>query len=40
MSDSYETHVRGMRLLPGQRRPRFPWEHIVWISPSSPYQGA
>lgn len=36
--DSYETHAQGIRILPGHWRPHYPWEHIVWISPSWPSQ--
>jgi len=36
--DTYETHVSGIRILPGQWRPHYPWEHIVWISPPWPSQ--
>ena len=38
MGDTYETHVEGIRILPGQWRPHYPWEHIAWISPSWPCQ--
>lgn len=37
MSD-YETTATGMRILPGQWRPHYPWEQIIWISPSWPCQ--
>jgi hypothetical protein len=30
---SYETVMKGIRILPGSWRPHFPWEHIAWISP-------
>ena len=36
--DSYETHAKGIRILPGQWRPHYPWEHIAWVSPSWPSQ--
>ena len=38
MGETYETHVEGIRIFPGQWRPHYPWEHIVWISPSWPCQ--
>ena len=38
MGDTYETEVEGIRILPGQWRPHYPWEHIAWISPSWPCQ--
>lgn len=31
--DTYETHARGVRILPGRWRPHYPWEQIAWISP-------
>jgi len=34
VGDTYETHVEGIRILPGQWRPHYPWEHIAWASPS------
>jgi len=36
--DTYETHAKGIRILPGQWRPHYPWEHIAWVSPSWPSQ--
>jgi hypothetical protein len=36
--DTYETQAKGIRILPGQWRPHYPWEQIVWISPSWPSQ--
>jgi hypothetical protein len=36
MSDAYETHARGVRILPGQWRPHFPFEQIAWVSPAWP----
>ena len=38
MGDTYETQVEGIRILPGQWRPHYPWEHIAWISPPWPCQ--
>jgi hypothetical protein len=35
---TYETEAGGLRILPGQWRPHYPWEQIVWISPSWPSQ--
>ncbi len=32
--NSYESHAEGIRILPGQWRPHYPWEHIAWVSPS------
>lgn len=36
--DTYETQAKGIRLLPGQWRPHYPWEHIAWVSPAWPSQ--
>jgi hypothetical protein len=36
--ETYDTHAKGIRILPGQWRPHYPWEHIVWISPAWPGQ--
>jgi hypothetical protein len=36
--DTYETHAKGIRILPGKWRPHYPWEHIAWISPAWPSQ--
>ena len=38
MSASYETHARGIRILPGQWRPHYPFEQIAWVSPPWPSQ--
>lgn len=38
VKDTYETHAKGIRILPGQWRPHYPFEHIAWISPSWPSQ--
>jgi len=38
VSESYETQAKGMRILPGQWRPHYPFEQIAWISPSWPSQ--
>lgn len=36
--DTYETHAKGIRILPGHWRPHYPWEHIAWVSPAWPSQ--
>jgi hypothetical protein len=36
--DNYDTQAKGIRILPGQWRPHYPWEHIAWVSPSWPCQ--
>lgn len=36
--ETYETHAKGIRILPGQWRPHYPWEHIAWVSPAWPSQ--
>jgi len=36
--ETYETQAKGTRILPGQWRPHYPWEHIAWISPEWPSQ--
>lgn len=33
MSETYETHAKGIRILPGQWRPHYPYEQIAWVSP-------
>lgn len=38
MKETYETIAKGMRILPGQWRPHYPWEHIAWVSPPWPSQ--
>jgi hypothetical protein len=38
ISDTYETHAKGIRILPGQWRPHYPFEQIAWISPPWPSQ--
>jgi hypothetical protein len=38
MTDTYETHAKGIRILPGMWRPHYPYEQIAWISPSWPCQ--
>lgn len=38
MSETYETHAEGIRILPGQWRPHYPFEQIAWISPPWPSQ--
>lgn len=37
-ADTYETHAKGIRILPGQWRPHYPWEQIAWVSPAWPSQ--
>ena len=34
----YSTEAEGIRILPGQWRPHYPFEQIVWISPPWPNQ--
>lgn len=36
--ETYATIAKGIRILPGQWRPHYPWEHIAWVSPSWPSQ--
>lgn len=38
MSETYETQAKGLRILPGQWRPHYPFEQIAWISPPWPSQ--
>lgn len=38
MTDTYETHAKGIRILPGQWRPHYPFEQIAWVSPPWPSQ--
>ena len=35
---TYETQIRGIRVVPGHWRPHYPWEHIAWVSPPWPSQ--
>lgn len=37
-ADTYETHAKGIRILPGAWRPHYPWEQIAWVSPAWPSQ--
>ncbi|MCC6695532.1 MAG: hypothetical protein IT365_07870 [Candidatus Hydrogenedentes bacterium] len=37
-NETYETQAKGIRILPGQWRPHYPWEHIAWVSPAWPSQ--
>lgn len=37
-TNTYETHMKSIRILPGQWRPHYPWEHIAWVSPPWPSQ--
>jgi len=38
MAESYETHAKGIRILPGQWRPHYRFEQIAWVSPPWPSQ--
>ena len=38
MFKTYETHVEGIRILPGQWRPHYAFEQIAWVSPPWPSQ--
>ena len=38
MTETYETEAKGIRILPGQWRPHYPFEQIAWISPPWPSQ--
>ncbi|MBI5094404.1 MAG: hypothetical protein HZB26_18455 [Candidatus Hydrogenedentes bacterium] len=38
VAETYKTQAKGIRILPGQWRPHYPWEHIAWVSPSWPSQ--
>ena len=38
MAESYETQATGLRIVPGQWRPHYLWEHIAWVSPPWPSQ--
>ena len=29
----YESTLRGIKILPGNWRPHYPWEHIAWVKP-------
>jgi len=33
MKRNYTTHVEGIRIMPGQWRPHYPFEQIAWVSP-------
>ena len=35
---TYDNDAKSLRILPGTWRPHYPWEHIVWVSPSWPSQ--
>jgi hypothetical protein len=35
---AYEQHAKGIRILPGQWRPHYPFEQIAWVSPPWPSQ--
>lgn len=36
--ETYATIAKGIRIVPGQWRPHYPWEHIAWVSPAWPSQ--
>ncbi len=36
--ETYEIHAKGIRILPGQWRPHYPFEQIAWVSPPWPSQ--
>ncbi len=36
--ETYETEAKGIRILPGQWRPHYPFEQIAWVSPTWPSQ--
>ena len=38
MTKTYETCAKGIRILPGQWRPHYPFEQIAWLSPPWPSQ--
>jgi len=38
MPDTYETHAKDIRILPGQWRPHYPFEQVAWVSPAWPSQ--
>ena len=38
MTETYETQAKGLRILPGQWRPHYPFEQIAWVSPPWPSQ--
>jgi len=38
MIETYETHAKGIRIVPGQWRPHYPFEQIAWVSPPWPSQ--
>ncbi len=38
MPETYQTHAKGIRILPGQWRPHYPFEQIGWVSPPWPSQ--
>jgi hypothetical protein len=35
---TYDSAIEGIRVLPGQWRPHYRWEHIAWVSPPWPSQ--
>lgn len=36
--ETYDTHAKGIRILPGMWRPHYPFEQIAWVSPPWPSQ--
>jgi hypothetical protein len=36
--ETYDTHAKEIRILPGMWRPHYPFEQIAWVSPSWPSQ--
>ncbi len=38
MKKTYATSAQGIRILPGQWRPHYPFEQIAWVSPPWPSQ--
>ena len=38
MTETYATHAKGIRVLPGQWRPHYAFEQIAWVSPPWPSQ--
>lgn len=36
--ETYENHMKGIRILPGHWRPHYPFEQIAWVSPPWPSQ--
>ena len=38
IKQTYENHMKGIRILPGHWRPHYPFEQIAWVSPPWPSQ--